>query len=79
VKSGGYLIFVIGNRRVNGVEIPTSNAIAEYGNKLGLELVEIRNRNILYKRMPSENSPSNIKGNKGKTMSKEYIVILKKP
>ena len=79
VKSGGYLIFVIGNRRVNGVEIPTSNAIAEYGNKLGLELVEIRNRNILYKRMPLENSPSNIKGNKGKTMSKEYIVILKKP
>jgi len=35
-------------------------------------------REISNKRMPSQNSPTNIKGNKDETMKNEYAVILKK-
>ena len=35
-------------------------------------------RAISNKRMPIENSPSNVKGEKDLTMRYEYIVILKK-
>lgn len=78
-KPGAFLCFVVGNRTVKGVQIPTDEII--------LELFQSRNhykhhntfiRNIPHKRMPKLNSPTNISGNHAMTMNEEWIVILEK-
>ena len=78
-KQGAFLCFVVGNRTVKGVQIPTDEII--------LELFQSRNhykyhntfiRNIPHKRMPKLNSPTNISGNHAMTMNEEWIVILEK-
>ena len=78
-KRGAYLCFVVGNRTVKGVQIPTDDIITD--------LFQAQNsykhhhtfiRNIPNKRMPKLNSPTNIKGNHAVTMNEEWIVILEK-
>ncbi len=78
-KKGAFLCFVVGNRTVKGVQIPTDEII--------LELFQAKNhykhhntfiRNIPHKRMPKLNSPTNIVGNHGVTMNEEWIVVLEK-
>ena len=73
------MCFVVGNRTVKGVQIPTDEII--------LELFQAKNhykhhntfiRNIPHKRMPKLNSPTNIVGNHGVTMNEEWIVIIEK-
>ncbi len=75
---GAKVCLVVGNRTVKGVCIPTNRIVAELGEQLGFRYLETFHRNIPNKRMPSKNSPSNVKGELGATMTKEYIVILKK-
>lgn len=80
MKKEGFLCFVVGNRNVKGVRIPTDKII--------VELFKMKNktykhhktiiRNIPNKRLPKKNSPTNVKGKKIATMNKEYIVILQK-
>ena len=77
-KKGATLCFVVGNRTVKGVKIPMDTIVAEMASELGFKYVETKHRNIPNKRMPSKNSPSNIEGELGETMTKEHIVILKK-
>jgi len=78
-KKGAFLCFVVGNRTVKGVQIPTDDII--------VELFQKRNhykhhntfiRNIPHKRMPKLNSPTNISGNHAVTMNEEWIIILEK-
>jgi len=78
-KEGAFLCFVVGNRTVKGIQIPTDDII--------VEMFQIENnykhhktiiREIPNKRMPKINSPSNVKGDYGKTMSQEWIIILEK-
>jgi DNA modification methylase len=78
-KKGAFLCFVVGNRTVKGMQIPTDEIITE--------LFQAKNhykhhhtfiRNIPHKRMPKLNSPSNISGNHAVTMNEEWIVILEK-
>lgn len=78
-KKRAFLCFVVGNRTVKGVQIPTDEII--------LELFQAKNhykhhntfiRNIPHKRMPKLNSPTNISGNHGVTMNEEWIVIIEK-
>lgn len=78
-KEGAFLCFVVGNRTVKGIQIPTDDII--------VEMFQLENnykhhktiiREIPNKRMPKVNSPSNIKGDYGKTMSQEWIIILEK-
>ena len=78
-KKGAFMCFVVGNRTVKGVQIPTDEII--------LELFQAKNhykhhntfiRNIPHKRMPKINSPTNISGNHGITMNEEWIVIIEK-
>jgi len=78
-KKGAFMCFVVGNRTVKGVQIPTDEII--------LELFQAKNhykhhntfiRNIPHKRMPKLNSPSNISGNHAVTMNEEWIVIIEK-
>ncbi len=78
-KKGAFICFVVGNRTVKGVQIPTDEII--------LELFHAKNhykhhntfiRNIPHKRMPTKNSPTNISGNHAVTMNEEWIVIIEK-
>jgi DNA modification methylase len=70
--------FVVGNRTVKGVLIPTDEILAEMGEMYGFKLLDVIQRNIPNKRMPLKNSPSNIQGKLGETMTKEHIVVVKK-
>jgi len=64
---------------VRRIVIPTHIIIAEIGVGIRFENeVTIIPRNIPTKRLPWENAPENIPELKGKTMSKENIVIMRK-
>ena len=78
VKVGGYEFWVVGNRTVKLVNIPTDVIIDELGRKYGLKCLDKYYRYISNKVMPSINSPTNVAGNHAKTMSSEVILFLKK-
>ncbi len=78
LKKGKYFCLVVGNRTVKQFQLPTDFIIAELGEAIGFELVDLFVRNIPNKRMPSKNSPTNEIGKLESTMCKESIVILKK-
>jgi len=78
VKRNGFVCFVVGNRRVKGLELPTDKISADFFEHQGFFHQKTIIRAISSKRMPIENAPSNIKGEKDFTMRYEYIVILKK-
>jgi SAM-dependent methyltransferase len=78
LDDGGYCCIVIANRTVRRVTIPTHEIIVEMGAKVGFEKVVVIPRNIPTKRLPWENAPENIPGMKGKTMSQENIIIMRK-
>jgi hypothetical protein len=77
-KKGGYHFWVVGNRTVKGVNLKTDKIIAELGNSHNLRHLYTIERNISNKVMPNRNSPTNKKGKTETTMTKEYIVIMKK-
>lgn len=77
-KSGGYQFWVVGNRTVKNELLQTDVIITELAPQYGLVPVYTVDRNIPNKVMPSLNSPTNITGAKGNTMTMEHIVILRK-
>lgn len=79
MKPKGYVCMVVGNRTVKGVQIPTDKYLVEMSYNYGIFHKETVIRNIPNKRMPSKNSPTNVKGELSSTMVKEYIVILREP
>ncbi len=79
MKEGGFLCFVVGNRTVKGIKIPTDDIIVElFKANNNYEHHNTIIRNIPNKRMPKKNSPTNVKGILESTMNNEYIVILEK-
>lgn len=77
LKPGAFCAWVVANRTVKGVNLPTNMIIEEISRHCGFtRIAEIR-RNIPHKRMPRINSPSNIPGQTGLTMTSEYLVILR--
>ena len=78
LKRDKYLIVVIGNRTVKGINLKTDLIIADLCHYLGFTTHGILYRNIPNKRMPMENSPTNVRGVKAKTIHRESIVIMKK-
>ena len=70
--------YVVGNRTVKGVTLPTDEFVARAFESLGFRHRETIIRNIPNKRMPSRNSPSNIAGATASTMRREYIVVCQK-
>lgn len=77
-KKHGYHFWVTGNRTVKGEVIPLDLFIEDIAKEFGFEHIVTVYRDIPYKAMPSKNSPSNQKGEKLNTMSKESIVVLQK-
>ncbi len=79
IRKGGYACYVVGNRTVNSVLLPTSIAITDFFDANGFEYVATHIREIPNKRMPMKNSPTNIAGETSSTMLNEHIVVMKKP
>lgn len=79
MKKGSHLCFVVGNRTVKGVQIPTDEIIIElFKAQNSYDHINTFIRNIPHKRMPKLNSPTNRSGNHAVTMNEEWIVILEK-
>ena len=64
------ICYVVGNKTVKGVTLPTGEFVAHAFEGLGFRHRETIAKNIPNKRMPSGNSPS--------TMRREYIAIRQK-
>lgn len=78
VKKGGKAIYVVGNRRVKDVQLPTDQFIAEKFEANGFSHLFTYERLLGNKSMPLKNSPSNKVGESRGTMTKEYIVVCEK-
>lgn len=78
LNPGGVICFVVANRRVKGVEVPTSQIVREIFESLGLRHIKTFVRDIHNKRMPLLNSPTNIKGEVSQTMRQEYILVMER-
>ncbi|MDW8016148.1 MAG: DNA methyltransferase [Bacteroidia bacterium] len=78
VKRKGYAFFLVGNRRVRGIEIPMDAIVADFFQSLGYLHERTYIRQISNKRLPAENSPTNIPGHKEGTMRYEYLVQLRR-
>ena len=78
VKKNGYVCYVVGNRRVKNITLPTDEITRDVFKKHGFKHKNTFIRNIPNKRMPSKNSPTNKVGYKSTTMNNEYIVVMQK-
>ena len=78
IKPGGHACYVVGNRKVKGVTLPTDEITKTFFEAQGFAHVETIIRDIPNKRMPSRNSPSNVTGEQDNTMCNEFIVVLRK-
>ena len=70
--------YVVGNRRVKGMTLPTDAFIISAFGKHGFSHKETIVRNIPNKRMPKKNSPSNVAGETDLTMHEENIVVCER-
>ena len=78
IKKAGYACYVVGNRKVKGVVLPTDIVIRDFFVNHGFEHVDTFIRSIPNKRMPSKNSPTNAAGVLDSTMTQEYIVVMRR-
>ena len=78
LKQGdSHLCFVVANRTVRRVTIPTDEILVELGKKYGFKHEKTIYRTIANKAMSLKNAPENITNQAGKTMTRESVVILK--
>ncbi|MCS7210787.1 MAG: hypothetical protein NZ844_04060, partial [Chloroherpetonaceae bacterium] len=78
IRKDGYACYVVGNRRVKGVELPTDVAVRDFFERCGFQHVETFARAIPNKRMPLQNSPTNEAGKRNATMTREFVVVMQK-
>jgi tRNA G10 N-methylase Trm11 len=74
-KGKSYCCFVLGNRTVRRVKVPTDRILVELSRKYGFEHVDTKYRRIPMKRIPWVNAPENIPGKTVETINKESIII----
>ena len=72
-----HMVFVIGNRTIRRVRVPTDQILIEMAEKHGFKHIKTIYRDIPTKRIPWENAPENIPGMKSGTISQESIIIWK--
>ena len=78
ITNKGFSIYVVGNRTVKNVTLPTDQFIAEQFEKNDFRHVLTYERSISSKVMPAQNSPTNVVGKKVNTMHEEYIIVCQK-
>ena len=74
-SSHATICYVVGNRCVKGVILPTDEFVVETFRQHGFVHKATIVRNIPNKRMPKKNSPSNIAGETSTTMHEENIIV----
>ena len=77
VSGKSYACFVVANRTVRRVVVPTDRILIELGKKYGFFTKFIMQRNIPNKAMPSRNAPENIANETGNTMTRETVIIMR--
>lgn len=77
VEGESHCCFVVANRTVRRVWIPTDAIIMELGRRRGFLLEQIIRRRIPNKVMPPRNAPENVTSNTGTTMTEEAVIIMK--
>jgi len=78
LRKKGIACYVVGNRTVKNINIPMDLITKDFFENNGFKHLETIVRNIPNKRMPSQNSPSNIPGKKSPTIKNEFIVVCEK-
>jgi hypothetical protein len=78
IEKGGHACYVVGNRTVKGIQLPTDQFTVWAFEQQGFTHEVTFIREIPNKRMPSRNSPSNVTGKTAPTMHNEYLVVCKK-
>lgn len=78
MKKHSRICFVLGNRTVKGITIPTDQILTDMFEYFGFAHKETIIRDIPNKTMPLKNSPTNEPGKLEKTMWNEYIVIVER-
>lgn len=78
MKTGTYQFWVVANRTVKLIKVPTDKIITELFRKYNVLHLHSFYRNIPNKRMPSKNSPTNKIGSHVATMNSEIILMLRK-
>ncbi|MFM7577444.1 MAG: hypothetical protein ACKO5Q_10975, partial [Microcystaceae cyanobacterium] len=79
INQKGKVIYVVGNRTVKNIQLPTDQFIAERFEHQGLQHLITYERLLSSKAMPSKNSPTNKAGQTLNTMLYEYIVVCENP
>lgn len=74
----GLSFFVVGNRRVKNIELPTDKFIAQLFEENNFKHITTIERKISNKAMPIRNSPTNKIGILSNTINKEYIIVCQK-
>ncbi len=77
VTGKSHACFVVANRTVRRITIPTDTILIELGRKYGFVVKNTMQRQIPNKRMPIRNAPENITNAVGKTMTQESIIIMR--
>lgn len=77
LSADGYIIFTVGNRKVDGIEQPFDKITENIFKSLGLRKVDLFKRNILFKKMPKKISKIKNMGSV-ESMSEETVIIYKK-
>lgn len=75
---GAKVFFVVGNRQVKNIQLPTDKFITEVFCSSGLKHLTTLKRKISNKAMPLKNSPTNQAGILSNTMNEEWIVACEK-
>jgi 16S rRNA G966 N2-methylase RsmD/phosphopantetheine adenylyltransferase len=78
VSKGGKTIYIVGNRTVKNIQLPTDQFIAEKFEENGFKHIVTYERALSNKAMPVKNSPTNKVGKTINTMLYEYIVVSEK-
>lgn len=78
VSENAKVFFVVGNRTVKGITLPTDKFIAQTFVDNGFKHIATLQRKISNKAMPLKNSPTNQKGVLAQTMNDEFIIICEK-
>lgn len=78
LRPAGFACYVVGNRTVRGVTIPTDDITIALFEMNGFDFVRTHHRNIPNKRMPYSNSPSNVAGATAPTIRRESVIVCKR-
>jgi len=77
LKPGQPAVFVVGNRTMSRIPIPTHIITEELGEAVGLAHECTVARSIPSKRLPTKNAPENVTGETGEMMESEHLVTFK--